>query len=103
MPKDIELQIATQLVDDILAAGYAISVQDGEEDTLIGSSSKDEILKALQTTDEVDIRIMDGDLGIGSILLVWGKGVDVIEDYDGPDELMTGLMEGAQNAADKAQ
>lgn len=102
MTAEIEIKIATQLVDDILAAGHTITVNDGEEDTVIGSNNKTAILEALRTTDEDYLIIMDGDIRVGSIWLIWGNGVDVISDYGGPDELMTSLMEGAQNIADEA-
>ena len=101
MTQEIELKIAEQLVDDILAAGFTITVNDGEEDTLICSPSKPAIMDALRTTDEDYIRIMDGDIRVGTIWLIWGNGVDVISDYGGPDEVMNGLMESAQNIADK--
>lgn len=101
MTKEIETKIAGQLVDDIIAAGYTITVNDGEEDTLIRSSHKPHIMEALQTTDEDYLKIMDDMKQIGTVWLIWGNGVDVISDYGGPDELMNGLMESANNIADK--
>ena len=99
---DIEMKIATQIVDDALAAGYALSVQDGEEITVTRSKDRAEILGALRTTDH-DRLFIHGDGGWPScwVMLIWGNDVDVISDYAGPDEIMAPLLESAQNIADQ--
>jgi hypothetical protein len=97
MSNEVELKIAERLVDDILAAGHTITVNDGEEDTVIKSSSKADIMAALRTTDWDYLKID----GIGWIWLIWGNDCDVISDYSGPDELMHGLMQRAHDIAEK--
>lgn len=97
---NIEVKIAEQLVDDILAAGYTITVNDGEEDTVIRSGDKAAIMEALRTTDQDYLKIM-GEKQIGVVWLIWGNGVDVISDYGGPDGIMNGLMESANNVAER--
>lgn len=48
----VEREIAEQVVTDLLAAGYALGVNDGEEITIHHSLSKAAILAAMFTTDE---------------------------------------------------
>lgn len=98
---EIEIKIAEQLVDDILAEGYTITVNDGEEDTVIGSRDKAQIMEALRTTDEDYIRIMDGDIHVGVVWLIWGNGCDVISDYGGPDGVMYPLLQRAHDIAEQ--
>ena len=97
---DIEMKIATQVVDDALAAGYVVSVQDGEEITVTRSSDRNEILGALRTTDVDRLYIHDGDKTYW-VLLIWGNDADVISDCAGPDEVIIPLLERAQNIADQ--
>ena len=63
--------------------------------------SPEEIMEALRTTDEDYIRIMDGDVHVGVIWLIWGNGCDVISDYGGPDEVMMGLLQRAHDIAEQ--
>jgi hypothetical protein len=101
---DIETKIAERLVDDILAAGYTITVNDGQEDTVIRSNHKPDIMAALRTTCWDYMKIMKDADRIGWFWLVWGNGVDLVSDYswrasDG-EQVMADLLEGAQNIAD---
>jgi|HubBroStandDraft_5_1064220.scaffolds.fasta_scaffold98903_3 hypothetical protein len=50
--QELERRIVTQVIDSALAAGYQLSVDDGEEITVRRSVDKEEILKAMFTTDE---------------------------------------------------
>ena len=99
MIDNIESKSATQIVDDVLAAGYSISVQDGEEITVRRSTTRAEILDALQTTAE-DMLYIHNEPRTYWVRLIWGNDVDVISDYSGPDEVMIPLLESAQNIAD---
>lgn len=49
---EIERQIIVALVEDALAAGYALGVNDGEETTLKRCTDEAAIFAALSTTDE---------------------------------------------------
>jgi hypothetical protein len=47
-----EKRVARRVVRDLLAAGYSLSVFDGEEETVIKSTKFKQIVDALMTTDE---------------------------------------------------
>lgn len=80
--QDIESKIIRRLIRDILAAGCAISVYDGEEYTVTRSRDAAVIIGACATTDETTLTIgNDAGVRIGSIWLVHGNGPDVISDY----------------------
>lgn len=82
-----ERKVVTKLVEAILAEGYVIDVNDGEETTVKGSSSKDEVLNALATTDHdfIITRNPAALYGIkGTFFLVWGNdpsGEELIADH----------------------
>lgn len=101
---DIERQIAIKLVDDILAAGMSISVNDGEETTVVWSPQRDEILAAMNTTDHDWLKVYSETSRngyIGSIMLVWGNGTDLISDYSWPERLGSNGIEAVQLGASK--
>lgn len=78
-----EKTIALALVAAILKRGYRISVNDGEEWVVIRSTSRDEIVSALFSTDEdyIHLRGENGEK-LGYFYLVYGNdGWDVISDY----------------------
>jgi hypothetical protein len=83
MQNNIEKRICERLVDRALAAGYTISVYDGAEWPLKRSSNRPEILAAMYSTDSDTLRFRLPDSGesVGSIMLVYGNGADVICDY----------------------
>ena len=72
--KDSEKQTAERTVDALLAAGWQISVDDGEEITVKRSTDKPAILAALGTTEEDFLRVHQGNAaaGIGAPLCVRG-------------------------------
>jgi len=90
-----EARIARKLVSAALAAGYAISVNDGEEWTVKRSTSRATILDALASTGEDTLRISAVDpsktIGwhsAGSFYLVWGNaddGSELIADHTDND------------------
>ena len=79
----IEKKIAKKFVEDTLAKGFSISVNDGEETTVKRSTNRDEILGAMRTTDEDILLIHQGsDSHLGFVYFVYGNdGTDVISDY----------------------
>jgi hypothetical protein len=113
-PEELERRIVGQIIDGALAAGYEIDVNDGEETTLEKSSSKSDILAAMFSTDSDILTLYTGagsltDLGIiepsrrvGSILLIWGNGRDVIGDYSDKPAI-DAVLERAHEIADKAE
>lgn len=100
-----EQRIASKLVSDILAAGYVISVFDGEGFALKRSAKAAEIKEAMCSSefDSLVIRKADGEK-VGSISLIYGNGCDLISDYAGQDhDLLEGLCKGAQAVAEKLE
>lgn len=81
-PLEAELKIARRVIRKALAKGYKISVSDGEAYPVKRSSSFTEINKALASTDSDSLIIRDAEGSrIGSVLLIWGNGEDVISDH----------------------
>lgn len=83
----VEAEIATKLVEAILANGWTISVSDGEAIVQKRSTDRAAILASLSSTDSdtLIVRYRTG-LKVGNILLVWGNGEDLISDFtDVPD------------------
>jgi len=77
--------VATQLVDALLRRGLAVSVYDGEEETVTDSSYRSEILGALNTADSDTLSA--GDF---SFWLLYGEGGDeLIADYSYTEGGMT--------------
>jgi hypothetical protein len=98
---EIEKRIAKQVVADALAAGFTISVNDGEEITLTRSSDKAAIVAAMFSTDH-DYLIINRASGerIGWIMLVYGNGTDLISDYVVKPEIEA-VIKRASETADK--
>lgn len=96
----VERAIIRKAVTDIIAAGYALSVDYGEDDVAVSRSSDvAEIMEAIGACDEewLHVRHTNGKLR-GTIALVYGNdGWDVICDYHTSLEpLLTGANELAE-------
>ena len=76
----IERQISEKIIDDALAAGLSISIDDGEEVVLRRSTDRKAILAAMFTTDADYLHLVKDDKPLGSVLLVWGNGFECIAD-----------------------
>ena len=63
-----------RVVDLLLEAGYSLSVNDGEEWTLVHSLDADAVMTALRTTDE-DRLVAHGKSGrrVGAVYFVYGN------------------------------
>lgn len=87
MSNSIERTIVRRLVDDFLANGAVLGVNDGEEITLARSADANAVMKALFTTDEDYLLVWaNGDHfnpnATGWVRLVYGNdGEDVVCDY----------------------
>jgi hypothetical protein len=95
MTANIEKRIANKLVRAALAKGYTICVYEGEDYALKRSKKEREIEAALGSTDS-DTLILRNEAGerVGSVLLIWGNGEDVISDHTDNaaiNELVNGL------------
>lgn len=80
--QELEKRIATEVINEALRLGHAVSVNDGEETTLKHSRVADDILAAMFTTDEDWLFITDGAQDIGWVRFIYGNdGYDVVNDY----------------------
>lgn len=78
----IERKIVGRLVTDLLAAGFSLSVNDGEEITVQKSTDADAIYAALSSTDQDYLYVhRPNDKREPWIRLVWGNDCCVISDY----------------------
>lgn len=76
---EIDRLVATRVVVDLLAAGYLISVNDGEETILVASNDEAAILEAMGTTDE-EWLTAHKDGRNACVFIVYGNGCDCISD-----------------------
>lgn len=99
--QELEKRIATEVINEALRMGHAISVNDGEETTLTHSRIAGDILAAMFTTDEDWLFIMDGVKDIGWVRFIYGNdGYDVVNDYTtNLEELMRPANELAEKYA----
>lgn len=77
----IELTIITKVVDDTLAAGFTLSVWEGEDWAIKRSTDREAILASMQSTDSDTILFYIDDTKYGWVELIYGNGCDVISDY----------------------
>lgn len=99
--EQMELGIATRLVQDALASCLTVSVYDGKKWCLERSKDSDQILAALRSTDWNQLRFKNA-LGeyIGSVAFFYGNaGWDLIYNHT-KCNVMTALMKGANSMAD---
>lgn len=77
----MEKAICAKLVDSLLAAGYRLGVNDGEETTVANSPDKTTVMAAVASTDEDHILVYKDGKRIGWVFLVWGNCTDIISNY----------------------
>jgi len=77
----VEREIATAVVNSLLAAGFAISVANGE-DEIFSMGNADAVLKAMFLTDDEHLYAEKDGKAFGWVHLVYGNdGWDVMSDY----------------------
>lgn len=83
-----ERRAAIRLVSMCLANGNAISVNDGEEWTVLRSTSLLTVLRAMATTGEDTLMVRGPERErIATFILIWGNaedGTELVSDYGGP-------------------
>jgi hypothetical protein len=102
-----ERRIVHKIVDDALAAGYSISVNDGEVTTVVQSRGRATILGAMATTGEDVLTLWDPKNGptvgvskrVGFVSLIYSNDCDIISDYSA-NEAMDTLLAGASALAE---
>jgi predicted DNA-binding protein len=101
--QDIERQILEKLVDDALAVGCLVSVHDGEDQVVSKCQDRETILSATRSTDadSLAFRTADGKI-MGSVLLIYGNGYDLISDCSDTASLRA-LLVGAEALAESFQ
>lgn len=80
----IEKKIVERLVTDLIAAGFSLSVNDGEEVTVERSTDIQAIFAALSSTDSDYLLVHSVPMKRDEhrwVRLIWGNDVDVISDY----------------------
>jgi hypothetical protein len=100
----MEEQIIRKIIADALAAGYKLSVWDGEDETVTNSGDAEAVFTALRTTDIDSLYFIKDNVSIGFVLLVYGNdGHDVISDYTtNVEELIAGANTLAEQLSDQA-
>jgi len=96
LPSD-ERRIIKGLVSRALGRGYVVSVNDGEEWSLVRSSSSSAICASIGLTDTTTLVFRDGarrdDAGrlarVGSVFLVHGNGDEVVCDCTDIPEILS--------------
>jgi hypothetical protein len=78
---ELEMRICEKAVEGLLAAGYAVSVNDGEETTVKNCTDKSIIMDAVFTTDEDYLLAYKEGEEDGWVRLIWGNVQDLISDY----------------------
>jgi hypothetical protein len=80
----IEAVIATAIVEAALAKGWAITVNDGEEDAFKRGTHRQQVLDAMSSTDDDRLTFFDmgnGGARVGSVWLIYGNDQDVVSDW----------------------
>lgn len=79
--QDIERKIVRRVIADALAAGFVLSVNDGEETVLKRSNDATAIEAAMFSTDEDFLHFVKDGKFVGEVHFVYGNtGWDVIND-----------------------
>jgi hypothetical protein len=98
----LEMQVIRKTVKVLLDAGFALTVYNGEEETVVESTKLTEIASALRTTDE-DWLYTHKDGKKSFVRFVYGNDPwEVINDYGmSLDEVLKPVMEYAEKMEDK--
>ena len=106
---ETERKIIHKIVDDALAAGYAVSVNDGEVTTVTQSRDRDAILGAMATTGGDTLvfflptpREAKPFVGVGWVSLIYGNECAIISDASA-NESTEALLAGADALAETLQ
>lgn len=84
---ELELRVLRKMCRSLCAAGYSLSVWDGEEWAIKRSIQPDIVVAELRATDEERVRVRNGDRIIGDIYLVYGNSPwEVVANYSTPLE-----------------
>ena len=95
MRQMVEKRIARRFINDAIAAGYTLTVNNGEETPIRNSAECAKILKEMFATDEEYLYVLKDGKAIGWVFFVYGNdGYDVISDYTcNLEPIMQGVTE----------
>lgn len=97
----IERAITKKLIADAIAQGYAVTVNNGEEDVIVQETrSVDACMQVTRQTDEDRIVLHKGGKRVGWFYLTYGNCSDVICDYSA-NQICENVVAGAMALADK--
>lgn len=75
-----EQDIAREIIRRALAKGWTVSVNDGEEWVVRSSDNQEIIENHMGSTDSDTLRFRAQGISVGTMLLIWGNGRDLISD-----------------------
>ena len=78
---ELELKICEKTVECLLAAGFKITVNDGEEEVVKKSDDKSRIMEAVRSTDEDFLITHKKGHTDHFVRFIWGEGATVINDF----------------------
>jgi hypothetical protein len=82
MCQEVERKIATAVITAAIAAGYSITVDDGDDDVIVRSKDIEAILASMFSTGQDTLYMYQQDRCFGWVLFIYGwGGWDVINDY----------------------
>jgi hypothetical protein len=99
--RDHERQVIEALIKSALAAGYALSVNDGEDETVTQSTDESEVMGALCTTDEDYLIIYRDGARIGHVYLVYGNEPGVVMSDNTDSAEMDSIMATANDIGER--
>lgn len=82
-----EKVIVKRLVEAAVAAGYSVTIDNGDREVIVKSRDAEAIVAATRRTDEDMLYLADGPGQLpsrnyfGWVRLIYGNGADVISDY----------------------
>lgn len=77
--------IITNLIAAIIAGGYTITVNDGDDNVLYKSIDTTRIRSAMGSTETDVLNVYNGNQYIGFILLIPCNGDDIVSNHSGND------------------
>tara|TARA_S200002703_G_scaffold139004_1_gene129509 strand:- start:301 stop:636 length:336 start_codon:yes stop_codon:yes gene_type:complete len=97
-----EFQIIAGLLQEAADRGYKITVWDSAYDEYadkVVHRSKDypKIFEAMHSGESATLEFFDGQIGLGTAIILWGEGDTIISDYSYNPE-MNSLIETAEAA-----
>lgn len=88
----LQEQIINNLIAAILAGGYTITVNDGDDDVLKYSTDATRIINNMGSTEMDLLNVYQDNEYIGFILLIPSNGDDIVSNHSGND-IITNIVD----------